>query len=1224
MSTTTDKVFSEQPENGSTEKAPRLLDENETRILDEQLETSASKAGFLAIYRYATALDFVCIAVSLVACAAGGISIPLMMVVMGALAGSFSDNVLSPDSNDFVNSVNHNVLYFVYIGVAQLVLVTLGMYGLNFAGERITKRLREAFLAAVLRQNVAFFDRTGAGEITVRISNDMNLVQDGISQKIGIVISGVAGFFAAIIVSFIEEWRLALVLLCVPLVIIAVSGGCGATMRRFQETATSEYARSSSFAEEVISCIRNVVAFGSQRRLLAVYERSLATPERADFMAQNMLGILLAAMFSVINLAYGQAAPHLAAIVQAGAAASRILSTIERHSPIDTSDDAGEKPEAVSGAIEFRDIKMVYPSRPDQVILDNFHLSIPAGKTVAVVGPSGSGKTTLVSLLERLYPPLRGEITLDGVPIRHLNLRWLRSRMGLVAQDNFLFHTSIYDNIAYGLGPEYSKVLEAAKVAHAHEFIEELPDGYQTNIGDRGSRLSGGQRQRIAIARAIISDPKVLLLDEATAALDTQNERLVQEALFSAAQGRTTMIVAHRLSTIRRADMIVVMDKGRVTESGTHDQLMAAQSTYASLVKAQQLRRGSKTDDDDTEVIGPSGPGTVSPASRPAAAPGLESAGEVARVRVKDTSLANLTTLVWRLNAPEKYYLIAGLLCSVIAGSGYPIIGIFFGNAIIAFTAPELANGGHSINFWSLMFLILGIVLLFTYALQGYVFAVAGTRLGSRARKQALASMLRQDIAFFDREENAPGTLTAFLSEEATKLRGIGGATLGAVANSVISLVGGIAVACSFGWKLGLVATACMPILLLCGFLRFWIISRTEIRFKRTTTAAAKACEAVSAIQTVAALGMEDTIRQQYNDLLKSEYAQNLIFDLGAAFTYALSMTLVQFVNALIFWYGGTKLIGSGEYTVRQFFICYASAVFSAQGSGAIFSFAPEIAGAQEAAGNLRYLLDSNPTIEMADAADGSPEKSGVLMGDVELRKVGFSYPTRPEYSVLHGIDMEAHKGQLVALVGGSGSGKSTVISLLERFYDPTSGTVLADHQDLRSINLPRYRKQVALVQQESPLVGGTIRECLLSDDENVDDEAIERACREANIFDFVTSLPEGLNTLVGSRGNRVSGGQKQRLAIAKALLRNPKILLLDEATSALDSESEKLVQHTLDAAATGRTTISVSHRISSITHADCIFVFDHGRIVESGNHTELLAKKGRYFELVSLQDLGN
>ncbi|KAH7123470.1 putative multidrug resistance protein 1, 2 [Dactylonectria estremocensis] len=1035
-------------------------------------------------------------------------------------------------------------------------------------------------------------------------------------------------------------------------------GGLGATVKRYQEKSTTGFAKTGNLAEEVISCIRNVTAFGSQRLMLRKYEHSLAEPVKDDFMAKLVMGFFIAIMMFILNtsngLAFwqgnrflhwgdgdiagiitvlftaglsgillGHAAPFVAAIAQAGAAASRLFAIIDRQSPIDPLSDDGRTLDDVEGAIEFRNIKFKYPSRSDQTILEDFSLSVPAGKTIAIVGPSGSGKTTLFSLIERFYPALKGEIRLDGHPIQGLNTRWFRSQIGLVAQDNFLFNTTVLENIAYGLGVDYGRlsegavldrVQEAAKLAKADLFIKALPEGYHTKVGERGSQLSGGQRQRVAIARAIVSRPKILLLDEATAALDTRSERLVQDALQAASKDRTTIIIAHRLSTIQKADMIMVLDHGKVVEQGSHEELLATSSTYASLVKAQQLSKNHNAEKVEEVSVNDE----VDEESR-ALLPGQK--GEV-RPRAKDheQSLFQLTGLVWKLNQREKYHMFSGLICSVLAGAGSPTNGIFFGNAIIAMTDPALSTGGRSLNFWALMYLMLGIVLLLVYSIQGYCFAVAGSALGRRSRAQAFESILRQDMAFFDREGNTSGSLAAFLSIEATKLTGISGNTMGAIANAIMTLVSAVAISCSFGWKLGLVASSMIPILLSCGFLRFWVVTKIERRFKAATRAGAIASEAVSAIRTVAALTLETTINGKYAECLQSTRSSDLMNDFASAFFYALSQTLPIFVNALLFWYGGIKLIGTGEYTVQEFFICFLTVTFGATAAGSLFSYAPEIAGARAAAARLKDILESTPSM---DAESETGVRAENLAGDIDLQSVEFAYPSRPQQKVLQQIDLAANRGHFVALVGGSGSGKSTILNLIERFYDPCNGVVRADKQDIRDLNLASLRSQIALVEQEAPLIGGTLRDCLISDDETIHDQDIELACRSANIHEFIISLPEGYNTIVGARGNRLSGGQKQRIAIAKALLRDPKILLLDEATSALDSESERLVRNAIDSASHGRTTISVAHRLSSIAHAQRIYVFDHGSVVEFGTHDELMERGGKYFELVTLQNIG-
>lgn len=646
-------------------------------------------------------------------------------------------------------------------------------------------------------------------------------------------------------------------------------------------------------------------------------------------------------------------------------------------------------------------------------------------------------------------------------------------------------------------------VQEAAKVAKAHSFIMELPEGYHTRVGERGSRLSGGQSQRVAIARAIVSHPRILLLDEATAALDSRNERLVQDALQAASQGRTTIVIAHRLSTIQKADIIVVLEKGQVVECGSHEDLLAANSTYSLLVRAQQLSQARVGQRQEDAAAHEEADGDLK-----------ESLGvqtEASSKAENHGSLFQLTAFVWKLNQPERPHLLIGLLCSFLAGAGSPINGIFFGNAIIALTNPSLSTGGRSLNFWALMYLVLGLVLLLVFAVQGYCFAIAGHSLGRRGRTRAFTSIVGQDMAFFDLEGNSSGALAAFLSIEATKLTGISGNTLGAIANSIMSLVSAVAIACSFGWKLGLVASSMIPILMSCGFLRFWIVAKIESRFKGATDASATASEAVSAVRTVAALTLETTLNRKYAACLQLTKTEDLLYDSASAFFFALSQSLPIFVNGLLFWYGGTELISTGEYTVQQFFTCYLSVTFGANAAGTFFSYAPEIAGARGAAARLKDILDSSPSIDHESQVGARADS---LVGDIKLQDVDFSYPARPQQMVLHKISVSANRGQFVALVGGSGSGKSTVLNLIERFYDPVNGAVRADKQDIRELNVASLRSQMALVEQEAPLMGETVRECLISDDGGISDEAIELACKSANIHEFIVSL-DGVSLLI-------------------------------------------------------------------------------------------------------------
>lgn len=524
-------------------------------------------------------------------------------------------------------------------------------------------------------------------------------------------------------------------------------------------------------------------------------------------------------------------------------------------------------------------------------------------------------------------------------------------------------------------------------------------------------------------------------------------------------------------------------------------------------------------------------------------------------------------------------------------------------------------------DFWSAMFLMLAIVQFIAFSTQGIAFAKCSERLVHRVRDRAFRAMLRQDVAFFDSDENTAGALTSFLSTETTHVAGLSGVTLGTLLMMMTTLIAAIVVSVSIGWKLSLVCISTIPILLGCGFFRFWMLAHFQRRSKAAYASSATfASEAISAIRTVASLTREHDVLKMYHDALAVQQRRSLVSVLKSSALYAASQSMLFLCFALGFWYGGT-LIGKGEYDLFQFFLCFMAIIFGAQSAGTIFSFAPDMGKAHHAAQELKALFDRKPTI---DSWSEEGQRLKEVDGHLEFRDVHFRYPTRPEQPVLRGLNLSIRPGQYVALVGASGCGKSTTIALLERFYDPLAGGVFIDGKEISTLNINDYRSHIALVSQEPTLYQGSIRDNIIlgSANEEVSDEAIEFACREANIYDFIVSLPEGFNTVVGSKGALLSGGQKQRVAIARALIRDPKILLLDEATSALDSESEHVVQAALDKAAKGRTTIAVAHRLSTIQKADVIYVFDQGRIVEAGTHSELMKKNGRYAELVNLQSL--
>jgi ATP-binding cassette subfamily B (MDR/TAP) protein 1 len=617
--------------------------------------------------------------------------------------------------------------------------------------------------------------------------------------------------------------------------------------------------------------------------------------------------------------------------------------------------------------------------------------------------------------------------------------------------------------------------------------------------------LSGGQKQRVAIARAIVSDPKILLLDEATAALDTRSESAVQEALDRASQGRTTIVIAHRLSTIKKADNIVVMALGRIVEQGTHQQLIELNSVYASLVKAQELTSKIKPVDRTSDISGSEKPMGVEADEEKLALVRTTTTAPSEFLTKKDESEKEYGTwelikFSWKINKGEHFTMTIGLVFSVLAGSNPAIQAIFLGNAINSLLSPGTSLGGLNVGFWCWMFLMLGLVIGSFYWVNGMTLSRGSARLIGNVRTRAFAAMLRQDMEFFDGDTVTSGALSNFLSSEANRLAGLSGSTLGTIVSAASSILVAFIVGMSFGWKLALVCSSTIPLVLACGYFRFYALIRMEKRTKETSDAASFACEAASSIRTVASLSLEKHLLSEYRTKLEHQATGNLKFTNVSAALFATSQGLLLFIFALVFWYGGGLLFNQ-EYTVLQFFIVYSAIINGAQSAGAIFSFAPDMGEARDAAKLLKSFLNRIPKIDHW-STEGKQVDS--LSGKVELQSVRFNYPGRPDHRVLRGVNIAAEPGQFVALVGASGSGKSTVMQLLERFYDPTAGSVLVDDVELKDYNLQSYRSQIAIVSQETTLYTGTIKENIMADKEDIGDEAVFQACKDANIYEFM------------------------------------------------------------------------------------------------------------------------
>ncbi|KAJ6336332.1 hypothetical protein OIU78_012850 [Salix suchowensis] len=1147
-------------------------------------------------------------------------------------------------------------LDLVYLGLGIFVAGWIGVACWMQTGERQTARLRLKYLQSVLRKDMNFFDMEARdSNILFHISSDAILVQDAIGDKTGHAVRYLSQFFIGFVIGFKSVWQLTLLTLAVVPLMAVAGGTYTIIMSTLSEKGEAAYAEAGKVADEVISQIRTVYSFVGEEKAIEEYSKSLKKAlklgkksgiakgvgigstygllfcawamllwyssilvKRGDTNGAKAFTVIINVIFS--GFALGQAAPNIAAISKGRAAAASILSMIETDSNRSTNLEDGIAMPKVSGQIEFRGVCFSYPSR-NNMVFENLSFSIGAGKTFAVVGPSGSGKSTVISMVQRFYEPASGKILLDGHDLKTLELKWLRQQMGLVSQEPALFAATITDNILFGKeDASMDQIYEAAKAANVHSFVIQLPEGYHTQVGEGGTQLSGGQKQRIAIARAVLRNPKILLLDEATSALDAESELTVQQALEKIMENRTTIVVAHRLSTIRDVDTIIVLKNGQVVESGNHSELISKGGEYASMASLQVSEHVTDT---SSKLSGTAGKSSFRelPSSQNA-----EVAARELKSNDDDLSPANFSPnpSIWelvKLNAPEWPYALLGSVGAVMAGMEAPLFALGITHMLTAFYSPDMSKMKKEVQLVSLIFVAAAVVTVPIYILQHYFYTLMGERLITRVRLSMFSAILCNEIGWFDLDENSTGSLTSTLAADATLVRSTLADRLSTMVQNASLTLTAFVIGFSFSWRVSAVVIACFPLMIGASITEQLFLKGFGGDYRSYTKANAVAREAIVNIRTVASFGAEERIARQFASELNKPNKQVLLQGHISGIAYGASQFFSLCAFALGIWYASV-VISRNESDFGNVMKSFMVLVMTSYAIAETIALTPDILKGSQALKSVFSILHRKTAM---DPDDPTSKVITDIKGDVEFRHVSFKYPARPDTIIFEDLNLKVSAGKSLAVVGQSGSGKSTVISMILRFCDPISGTVLIDGYDVKTLNLKSLRRKIGLVQQEPALFSTTIYENIKYGNENASEIEIMKAAKAANAHGFISRMHEGYHTHVGDRGLQLSGGQKQRIAIARAILKDPSVLLLDEATSALDTASEKLVQEALDKLMEGRTTVLVAHRLSTVRDADSIAVLQHGRVVEVGSHNQLIGKPGGvYKQLVSLQQEKN
>ena len=1158
-----------------------------------------------------------------------GVIQPFLFFYVGRIYTDLRPETIRQDFYD-------NAVFVVYLllglGTIYVFFAYIAVIFFSLVGSRQANHFRREYMRAVLRQDPEWFDKQAVAELPNALTTDTIKIEKATGDKLAVVIYTFVMVLAAMAVSIYQALQLTLVALAFAPLMIGGLYISNKTMERSAKMDDNSYKKAGGIVEEALTEIKTVAAHNAQTTEALKYTNSLQASYYATlkngfkigaglgFSIASFRGMMAAIIvtaatlirqeednwargnsldvgctlvtMSVCLIAFnnvGVLTPCLKIIIEGMVVCGEVLNILELENKVVSGTHKG----SLKGVIEFKNVNFAYPSTPQKPILKAFSTSVSPGDTLAVLGETGSGKSTVISLLMRFYDPVGGEIAVDGVDIKDWDLSSLRSQIGLVSQEPILFNTSIKENIKFGLPSATDQdIEEAAREAEVFDFIDQLSERFGTQVGSKGSQLSGGERQRIAIARAIIRKPKLLLLDESTSALDKNTEAAVQLTLNQLMSSCTTIMIAHRISTIRKATKVIVLRQGEIMESGTQEELLAKQGQYYHILMMQNM----KVDSDTVES-------TTSPTSHRRTSVLIETKpDEKMNQKVKDNYGKRIASMMqggWK-------WIVLGCIGAAMAGVANPLVGWVIGlqlDTLANRTGDKLESESR---FYGGMMGLCAFGILLGLVLQSISFPLVSARITRIMRQESFKSLLSYDLSFFD--QNSPTVLATQLSNDCEKVNGLGGNIFGFFCGIVCSMLAAFIISGVFSWQIMLVMFAVFPIFLASLLTSFLAQAQGLISYKYED-ATVYASDCILNYKTVKAFGMEDHLLARYLEVVErvSRAARKKAHI--TALSFAIGYGLLFYVYALMFWFAA-KMFYDDKVEFKNMNVALFSAM---NGSFSLFLsavFAPDMKQGQEAAKSLFKILDYEAEID-CNSQSGCEE---AIAGSITFSNVSFKYPTRDQFS-LSDVSFTVPAGSTFAIVGTTGSGKSTIIQLLLRLYDVTEGSIQVDRRDIQDYNVRHLRNQIAIVGQEPVLFSGSISSNIAYGID-ASEEAICKAAEQAQALAFIQAHPDGFARDVGIRGSRLSGGEKQRIAIARAIIRTPKVLILDEATSALDSDTEAKLAEIMREVMVGRTCVVVAHRIKTISNMDKIAVFSNGELLEIGGFKELMERKGFLYSL--------
>ncbi|RPB05319.1 P-loop containing nucleoside triphosphate hydrolase protein [Choiromyces venosus 120613-1] len=1270
---------------------------------DHEAETQNS---WSSLFGFTLKWHFVVLLPALLFSVASGLVIPLMSLLMGRIFGSFSE--YSSDkisSEELLVSVSRYTNYLLFLGVAAWFVSGSFFTSWLVFGELQARIAREELFEGVAGKDMEWFDtRKGIAGFVSGCQTQINELKNAVSEPFGFTVQASVVASVSLGIALYHSWSLTLVILSgAPIALVTLSF-LSKRIEPFVKLQNEHLSSSANTVNKSYTAIETVKAFNAQGLELRNFSIALGKAARAYRSQANLVALQVGcirfitfAMF-VQGFWYGgvlvrrgkadagdvmttfwsclMATQSFAMILpqmmllQKGMAAGGSLKGLLRQVrdgrvPPRTGNIA---PHILNGEIGFKNISFAYPSRPSQLALNRVDFSITAHETTFIIGRSGSGKSTIGNLLLKIYEPLYGEITIDGLPLNTLDQEWLRENITVVQQQSVLFNETIFRNIALGRKDYWNatedQIRDACDMAMLEDAISELPLKYKTLAGVGGKQLSGGQRQRVALARAKLRDTEILILDEATSNLDYKTRSSVMGSIRRWRKGKTTIIITHDMAQIKPENFVYVFEDGRIVQSGVRSSLEGKNGPFQSFLKASYRETDDQKEDlehiflpgeasnrydggdesppetsedqediveisNDIELVEPSSfraagtrkcsfsiaIKTQPPEAKPslqASLSLLESSRKFRRVGEVKPSLYRIMATVWpSLTLGYRVLLIFGFIAAMLHGLSTPVFSFALARLLLSFF--DTANPPSESRKWSLLVLAIAALDGINSYIMHYLLESCGQAWIDFVRTRAFSRILCQPLTWFD--GNKVSSITEHLGKDAEEMRSLLGRFAGYAFVAVVMMAFGVGWSFLQSWELTFIGLAIAPVMygITRGF--SWVSGKWEEKSNDVTSGIGNIFEeTVSNIRTVRALSLEEYFKGKYLRVARAAVRIGIRRAIYAGIGFGLTDSTILFASALVF-YSGARLISKGLYNLEEIVTVFTLLLFCLANVNASVGSIPQISNRKDTATRVLNLT----TLSTGSYDELNGTKTPDFTGPLVLENITFAYSSRPGIPIICDLNLTIQPGECVAIVGLSGSGKSTLTSLLQRFYLPLQGTIFLSDDTLSSLDLATLRSHISLVPQSPILFDTTIHENI-SYGGGYSRSEVESAARSAGIDEFIDGLPDGYDTCLTNGGSALSGGQAQRISIARALVRPCSLLIFDECTNNLDTRSARVVHESIKRLVEGKrkmTIIIITHSREMMLCAERIVVMSKGGIVEDGRFEELLKGEGELNRLL-------